>query len=142
MTTETQTTLYRHPSDVARLTFSLVALAVLLLLAVLQNTQLAKISTDILELFSGLPDALVNGLVGLVQLLATLMPVVVVFALFRSRSWQLSLLMVLASLIAAVTMALLTGVVDASVPASSWGSTRSTRGSSGASTRRPPIWRC
>jgi undecaprenyl-diphosphatase len=121
MTTETQTTLYRHPSDVARLTFSLVALAVLLLLAVLQNTQLAKISTDILELFSGLPDALVNGLVGLVQLLATLMPVVVVFALFRSRSWQLSLLMVLASLIAAVTMALLTGVVDASVPAEQLG---------------------
>jgi len=114
--TNTHTTLYRHPSDVARLVFSLVVLGFLLLLSLLREDELANISVDVLALVDGLPDALVNGLVGLVQMLATLMPFVAVFVLFRSRYWQLSLLMVLASVIAAGAMALLTGVTEESVP--------------------------
>ena len=110
------TTLYRHPSDVARLVFSLVALGFLLLLALLQGDELANVSVDILTLVDGLPAALVNGSVGVVQLLATLMPIVAVFALFRSRHWQLTVLMVLASVIAAAAMSLLTGLVEESVP--------------------------
>ena len=88
MTANTQTTLYRHPSDVARLLFWMVVLGFLLLLAVLREDELANISTDILALVEALPAALVNGLVGLVQMLATLMPIVAVFVLFRSRYWQ------------------------------------------------------
>ena len=110
------TTLYRHPSDVARLVFSLVALGFLLLLALLQGDELANVSVDILTLVDGLPAALVNGSVGVVQLLATLTPIVAVFALFRSRHWQLTVLMVLASVIAAAAMSLLTGLVEESVP--------------------------
>ena len=115
-TTTAAPTLYRHPSDVARLAFSLTALGVLLLLAVVQDTQVANISIDILELVDALPDALVNGLVGLVQLLALLTPIVAVFLLLRAKQWQLTLLMVLASVIAATTMSLLTGVIEESVP--------------------------
>ena len=116
MTANTQTTLYRHPSDVARLLFWMVVLGFLLLLAVLREDELANISTDILALVEALPAALVNGLVGLVQMLATLMPIVAVFVLFRSRYWQLSLLMALASVIAAVAMPFLTGFIEESVP--------------------------
>lgn len=116
MRTNTQTTLYRHPSDVARLVFWLVVLGFLLLLSLLRENELANISSDVLALVDGLPNAMVNGLVGLVQMLATLMPFVAVFVLFRSRYWQLSLLMVLASVIAAGAMSMLTGVIEESVP--------------------------
>ncbi|MDG1267181.1 MAG: hypothetical protein P8O03_12725, partial [Ilumatobacter sp.] len=116
MRTNTQTTLYRHPSDVARLVFWLVVLGFLLLLSLLQENALANISSDVLALVDGLPNAMVNGLVGLVQMLATLMPFVAVFVLLRSRYWQLSLLMVLASVIAAGAMSILTGVIEESVP--------------------------
>ena len=95
LTANAHTTLYRHPSDVARLVFSLVVLSFLLLLSLLRDDQLANISVDVLALVEGLPAALVNGLVGLVQMLATLMPIVAVFVLVRSRYWQLSVLMVL-----------------------------------------------
>ena len=70
------------------------------MLAVLRDGEIASISTKILALFDALPAALENGLVGLVQMLATLVPIIAVFVLYRSRRWQLSLLMVLASVIA------------------------------------------
>lgn len=108
--------LYRHPSDVARLVFWLGVLGVLLMLAVLRDGEIASISTKILALFDALPAALENGLVGLVQMLATLVPIIAVFVLYRSRRWQLSLLMVLASVIAAIAMPLLTEFVEESVP--------------------------
>lgn len=114
--TATTTRWYRHPSDVARLVFSLAVLGVLLLLAVLRDTQVANVSADVLELVAALPDAMVNGLVGLVQLLAVIVPIAAVLVLARTRRWQLILLMLLASVIASIAMSLLTGVVEESVP--------------------------
>jgi uncharacterized protein (TIRG00374 family) len=108
--------LYRHPSDVARLVFALVALGFLLLLALLLDKQVANVSTDILVLVEALPAALVNGLVGLIQLLVTLVPVVALVALTRGRHWYLLLLLLLASVVALIAMSLLTGVIDESVP--------------------------
>ena len=72
-------------------------------------------SADILAVVKAFPNALVNGLVGLVQLLVTLVPVVALAVLVRGRHWYL-LLLVLASVVAAIAMSLLTGVIDESVP--------------------------
>ena len=108
--------LYRHPSDVARLVFALIALGFLLLLALLLDSQVSNVSADILAVVEAFPNALVNGLVGLVQLLVTLVPVVALVVLVRRRRWYLLMLLVLASMVAAITMSLLTGVIDESVP--------------------------
>ena len=116
MTANTRTTLYRHPSDVARLVFALVVLAVLVLAAVLRDNELANVSTDLLVLVGALPMALVNGLVGLVQLLAVLAPVVALIVLVRARQWQLMFLMALAAALAGVALVLLSGMVNDSVP--------------------------
>ncbi|MDG1784744.1 MAG: hypothetical protein P8H61_02395, partial [Ilumatobacter sp.] len=100
--------LYRHPSDVARLVFALIALGFLLLLALLLDSQVSNVSADILAVVEAFPNALVNGLVGLVQLLVTLVPVVALVVLVRGRRWYLLLLLALASVVAAIAMSLLT----------------------------------
>ncbi len=96
--------------------FTLVVLAVLVLAAVVRDSELASVSTDLLLLVDGLPRALVNGLVGLVQLLAALAPVAALVVLVRTRQWALMFLMVLAATIAGVALVLLSGVVEESVP--------------------------
>ncbi len=116
MTADASTRWYRHPSDVARLVFTLVALAVLVLVAVVRDSELAGISTDLLILVDGLPRALVNGLVGLVQLLAVLAPAIALVVVVRARQWPLMFLMALAAAIAGVALVLLSGVVEDSVP--------------------------
>ncbi len=121
MAADDSTRLYRHPSDVARLTFALGALAVLVLIARLQDDELAGVSTDLLTLVDGLPSALVNGLVGLVQLLALLAPTVALIVLVRARLWQLMFLMALAAGLAGVTLVLLSEVVNSSVPVADLG---------------------
>ncbi len=92
------------------------ALGFLLLLALLLDNQVANVSADILSVVEALPEALVNGLVGLVQLVAAAVPVVALAVLLRGRHRQLLLLMLLASIVAGIAMSLLTGVVEKSVP--------------------------
>ena len=116
MTAHPPTTLYRHPSDVARLVFTLGVLAVLLLFAVVQDDELANVTIDLLTLVDALPSAIVNGLFGLVQLLAVLAPILAVVVLVRRRQWQLMMLMALAAGLAGTALVLLSGVVDESVP--------------------------
>ena len=77
---------------------------------------MANVSADILALVDAFPEALVNGLVGLVQLVAALMPVVALVVLVRGRHWQLLALMTLASVVAVTAMSVLTGVIEESVP--------------------------
>ncbi len=107
---------YRHPSDVARLVFALSVLGVLLLLAQLRGAEVASLTVDLLAVVDGLPSALTDGLVGLVQLVATIGPLVGIILLLRRRRFQLLALMALAALIAAVAMVLLSDVVEESVP--------------------------
>lgn len=108
--------LYRHPSDVARLLFALITLGLLLLLALLLDSQVSNVSADFLAVVDAFPNALVDGLVGLVQLLVTLVPVVALVVLVRGRCWYLLLLLGLATVVAATAMSALTGVVNDSVP--------------------------
>ena len=117
----TRRKLYRHPSDVARLVFTLIALGVLIVSAELSSTAIGSFTVDLIALFDGLPAALADGLVGLVQLLATLAPFVVLIVLVRYRQFELLVLMVLAGALAAAAMALLSGLVEQSVPISELG---------------------
>ena len=91
-------------------------LAVALLVAVVQDDELANVSADLLMLVDGLPSALVSGLVGLAQLLAVIAPIIALVVLVRARQWQLMMLMALAAALAGVVLALLSSVVDDSVP--------------------------
>jgi undecaprenyl-diphosphatase len=107
---------YRHPSDVARFVFSLLLLGVLLLLDLIAPNGLRVLSAELLLLVDGLPDAIADGLVGLVQLIATLLPFVLAgFMLWRREFLELLILAGAAGL-AALVMSLLSNVVEDSVP--------------------------
>lgn len=112
----TRAALYRHPSDVARLVFSSALLGLVLLAATLGDTQLSGFAVDIIALVDGLPRALANALVGLVQLFTVLVPAAVVTVLVRRRQWTLMGLLALAGAIAGVSMLLLSDLVEESIP--------------------------
>lgn len=113
--------LYRHPSDVARLVFACGAVALLLLFAVVQENELSGLTVDVLALVDGLPAALVNAMVGLVQLLTLVVPIVVVLGLLRTRQWTLLSLLALSAGIAAGSMVVLSDLVEESIPLESLG---------------------
>ena len=66
---------YRHPSDVARLVFAVIVIGVILLIEAIAPLGLLTISLDLLTLVDGVPPALADGTVGLIQLTATVAPV-------------------------------------------------------------------
>ena len=113
-----QAKLYRHPSDVARLVFTLLVLGVILLLGTVTKKGMLRVTLDLLELFDDLPNAVKDGTVGLVQVAATLLPVVIAILLIWRRDFRLLFVLALAAVLAAAGTALLSGVIDESVPIS------------------------
>jgi uncharacterized protein (TIRG00374 family) len=109
---------YRHPSDVARLIFALLVVGAMALLEAIVPLGLLSVTIDILTIVSDLPSALTDGMVGLVQLAATLAPLVAVVVLVKHRAFVLLLILALDAGIAALSMALLSGTVDNSIPIS------------------------
>lgn len=107
---------YRHPSDVARLVFALLVLGALVLIETIAPIGLLSVTIDSLALVEDVPLALSDGMVGVVQLAATLAPVVVVIVLLWQRRFALLAILVLASVIAGVATALLSGIVDDTIP--------------------------
>jgi uncharacterized protein (TIRG00374 family) len=108
--------LYRHRADVARLVFNLVLLAGLLLLSWLAPRGLRTFADDALALAGRLPRSLVEGLVGVTQLLAVVLPVAIVAALLWRRRFVLLGLLAAAGTLAAAVMAVLTHVTRDAVP--------------------------
>lgn len=108
--------LHRHRSDVARLLFNLVLLGALIGLAWLAPNGLRSIGADVLVLVDGLPRTLVGGLVGVVQLLALVVPVVVVGILIWRRLLVLLGILVAAASSAAAFMAVLSDQVEDTIP--------------------------
>ena len=107
---------YRHPSDVARLVFAVLVICALALIETIAPAGVASLTIDILNLVAGLPPALTDGMVGLVQLAATAAPIVVLILLAWKRNFSLLLILLLAAAIAAFSMALLSGTVDDTIP--------------------------
>jgi uncharacterized protein (TIRG00374 family) len=101
---------------VARLVFNAVLLAAFTLVAVIEPDGVRTIGADVLRLFDSLPRALVEGLVGVVQLLAVVIPVVVVAVLVWKRQFVLLLIVLLAAAISSTLMAIFSGIVQDSVP--------------------------
>ena len=112
---------YRHPSDVARLLIALIVVGALALLEAIAPSGLLNVTVDILTLVSAIPSALTDGIVGLIQLVATLVPIVIFVVLVKNRRLILLSILVLAAAIAAVSMALVSGTIDDSIPVSELG---------------------
>lgn len=107
---------YRHPSDVARLVFALVVMGALWLLETVAPVGLLSLTIDVLALVEDIPSALGDGMVGLVQLLAAVTPIVVIVLLLWKRQFALLFILVLAAVIAGLAMSLLSGTLDNTVP--------------------------
>ncbi len=112
---------YRHPSDVARLVFAALLVAVVLLVDLLAPDSIQTIGVDILLLVDGLPDAVVDGLVGLVQVLATVAPLAVIVTLLRQRSWSQLAVVVGSAGFSVVGMWAVDQIVDERVPLEEFG---------------------
>ncbi len=106
--------LVRSPSDVVRLVLALVLVAVGLVVATAGQGTLRGFEADLLAFVSGLPAGLTDFLVGIVQFVATLVPLAVVVVLVVRGRWRLLGRAVLAGLAAnlltQVVAALLEGV--------------------------------
>ena len=114
-------TLYRHPSDVARFVFSLLILGAILLLGRVAEQALLRLTVDLIELFDQLPDALEDGLVGMVQLVATVAPIVAMVLLIIRRNFRLLFVLALAAALAALATSLLSSSLDKSIPVAQLG---------------------
>jgi len=107
---------YRHPSDVARFIFSLLILGALLLLDLIAPTGIRAVSAELLLIFDDLPDAISDGLVGLIQLIATVLPFVILGRMLWRREFLELVILAGAAALAAGGMALASNAVEGSVP--------------------------
>jgi uncharacterized membrane protein YbhN (UPF0104 family) len=97
----------RHPADLARLVFAALAAAALAIVAAFAPGTVAAVSTDLIRLFRELPAGFIAFLVGFVQLLAILAPVVFTVALLWRRSQREFAAVAVGAAIAGVAVALL-----------------------------------
>ena len=107
---------YRHQSDVARFVFSLLILGALLLLDLIAPTGIRVVSAELLLIVDDLPDAISDGLVGLVQLVATLLPFVIIGWMLWRREFLELVILAGAAALAAGGMMLASNAVEGSVP--------------------------
>jgi glycosyltransferase 2 family protein len=106
----------RHPADAARLVVSLLVVGVLTLVGIRYNDEIRDSSADLITLVDNLPSGIVSFLVGIVQFMALVAPVVVLGTLLWRRQLRLVGLLVLAAVLAGVTMSLLSGLLGDTVP--------------------------
>lgn len=106
----------RHPADTARLTASLLVLALMLLLAALAPDAVRNASGDLVQLVRRLPPLVRELLLGVAQLTATVGPVVIAVWLVRGRRLRLLLTAAGAAALAGLATALLQGWLDRTVP--------------------------
>lgn len=106
----------RHPADLARLVFALVVALLFVAVTALVPSTVIAVSEDLFALFGNVPAALRAFIIGLVQVIAVAVPVVVVGHLVLARRGRLLGLLALAALLAAVVMAVLNSWLADRVP--------------------------
>lgn len=105
----------RHPLDLARLVVAAVALVATLALAVRRPSSVRSVSVDLVDVVGDLPTWVSDLLLGTTQLLALLVPVVMLVVLARS-SPRLLATAVGAAAVAGGVMALVQHTIDDMVP--------------------------
>ena len=99
----------RSPVDALHLVAAAIALLLCLILAVGAENTMAGVEADLLQLVDRVPSALTDVLVGLVQLVALVTPLVVVAVALALRRVRLAVLLVAVPLAAAVLEGVLAG---------------------------------
>jgi len=102
----------RSPVDVLRLVVAGLAFLACLTLAVGAENTMVGIEADLLRLVDRLPSGLADFLVGLVQLVALVTPLVAVAVVLVLRRFRLAVLVIAVPLVAAVLEALLASGLD------------------------------
>jgi hypothetical protein len=90
----------RSPSDLLRLVIALVLVAIGLLVTFAAHRTLGDLEREVLALFDGLPGALRRFLVGVIQIVAIVVPVATAVTLAVLRRWRTLLLALLAGVVA------------------------------------------
>lgn len=119
---------HRHPADVARLVVALLVTLGLVFWEAVEAGALRRVASDTVDLFDRLPSTLVGFLLGTLQLLATLAPLLVLLSLVARRRWRLLGTLAVAAGIGATVMAGLStrltdtagASIDANLDANSW----------------------
>lgn len=112
----TQDRWVRHPADLARFVFTAAIASVVALFAILDPEAARKLSNSVIDVVAYLPGPVASGIIGVTQLLAIAVPLAIVISLAIGRRWKVLGVLALAAVLAAVTMALLNGFLEESVP--------------------------
>ncbi|MCB1256059.1 MAG: flippase-like domain-containing protein [Microthrixaceae bacterium] len=107
----------RHPADIARFFIALLITGALTLTARLFESRLTKVSSDLIRLFTNIPAGVTEVLVGLVQLTVITAFVITAIWLVVRRRWRLIGLLAAAAGAAAVSMIVVTRLLDNQIPA-------------------------
>ena len=99
------------PGDTVRLIVGVLLVAGGWLLTELGRSTIAGIERDLVSAFRRLPDELERPILGTAQLVASLVPLVVLVALLVTRRWRRAALLLLAAVSASVGIALIDGLV-------------------------------
>ena len=90
----------RSPSDVLRLVVALALVALGLLVRFAASEEMGDLERQVLALFDGLPSVLRRFIVGLIQVVALVVPLATMVTLVVLRRWRTLLLAVLAAVVA------------------------------------------
>jgi uncharacterized membrane protein YbhN (UPF0104 family) len=107
----------RHQGDLARFVFGLALVAAGLFALLLDKSAALGISLDLLELIDWIPEPVDRAIVGTIQFLAIVAPIVLLARLLYERQYRAIGVTALAAVIAGFGMAVLNTMVDTKVPA-------------------------
>ena len=108
----------RSPSDVLRLVVALALVALGLLVRFAASEEMGDLERQVLALFDGLPGVLRRFLVGLIQVVALVVPLATMVTLVVLRRWRTLLLAVLAAVVADLVVDGAEAAADRTRPAS------------------------
>lgn len=101
--------------------FAALLVGIILLLDAFLAQQFQQFTRELIVAVDGLPPVIVDGTVGLIQVLAAVAPIAVLWTLFRQRSWSQLFVVITAAGFAVVAFWVLDGFVELSIPLDEFG---------------------